>query len=194
MASEPSPQLSLWNVEPKRPAPSTRQIERLTEPGSKRGDPLPSFLASATLKQSGAWHRQLWTVFHGVRQYPGLTAAELTERLGLEDKYIASRRLPEMRDRFRVVCNGRPRRCTASPSRRLRQTWYCARRWIDKPRSPAPTEPARIASPARETGDPKPITTTPEQRREIRRRLASQGDSFASTFTSASSSHDGEGG
>jgi len=52
-------QTLLWDVTPKRPAPSARTVEQHTEPGSKRNDPLPSFLAAESLKSSGEWRRRL---------------------------------------------------------------------------------------------------------------------------------------
>jgi len=192
MPHEPDRQPTLWTVERPSPRPSARAVEEASGPGVKRNDPLPSFLAAESCKGSGVWHRQLWTVFHGVRRHPGLTAAELNERLDLGDKYVCSRRLPELRDRFKCVCNGRSRRCTVSPGRRLSQTWYCSRRWIDKadgqqvsapaqrPTAATTSEPAAPSAPAEGSaghGRPGALSavpsnvTTPEDRRLNRDRL-----------------------
>lgn len=186
MTAEPSPQMLLFDATPRQPATSARQIEAQTEPASKRADPLPSFLAAESLKNTGNWHRQLRTVFHGVRRFPGLTAAELTERLGLGDRYICSRRLPELRDRFRAVCNGPERRCTVSPSKHLSQTWYCSRRFFTKgdgqQRISAPGQAAQqSASPASGAGDRGPILT-PEEKRRLRERLAAEGSPETKRF------------
>jgi len=172
MSTEPSLQGVLWNVTPKQPAPSARAIEEHTEPGSKRNDPLPRFLAAEALKDSGAWHRQLWTVYHGVRRFPGLTAAELAQRLGLEDRYVCNRRLPELRDRFGVVCNGQPRVCTVSKSRRLSQTWFCARKFFDKAKG---SDRISAPTPKRPDTDERGPVLTPEEKRRLRERLAAEG-------------------
>lgn len=185
MATEPSAQGVLWDVSPRRPAPSARTIEQQTEPGSKRNDPLPSFLAAENLKDSGVWHRQLWTVYHGVRRFPGLTALELTARLGFEDKYICNRRLPELRDLFKVLCNGRHRRCTVSKSRRLSQTWFCSRPFFPKSGTPdgtsAPTRPALGGSPAPEADERGPVLT-PDEKRQLRERMMQSGNSLTRKF------------
>lgn len=186
MTAEPSPQMLLFDITPKQPSPSARQIEAQTEPGSKREDPLPSFLAAEAVKNTGAWHRQLSVVYHGVRRFPGLTAAELTERLGLGDRYICSRRLPELRDRFRAVCNGPERRCTVSPSKHLSQTWYCSRRFSTKgdgqQRISAPGQAAQqSASPASVAGESGALLT-PEDRRRFRERLSTEGSPQVKRF------------
>ncbi len=191
MPSEPSPQRLFWDVTPRRPAPSSRVIEQQTEPGSKQNDPLPSFLAADSLKKAGTWHRQLWTVYRGLRRFPGLTAAELTERLGLRDRYICNRRLPELRDRFKLVCNGRQRRCTVSPARRLSQTWYCSRPFFPKNASrgkiSAPARPVRATAPATAAGAEAPVLTV-EERQRLRRKLAAEGHTWADEYTVASAS------
>jgi len=187
MSSEPSHQTLLWDVSTKRPTPSARTIEQHTEPGSKRTDPLPSFLAAESIKTTGAWHRQLWAVYHGVRRFPGLTAAELTERLGLDDRYICNRRLPELRDRFKVLCNGRARRCTVSRSRRLSQTWFCSRPFVTKGEGPhtisAPTAAARggASHASAQAREPGPVLT-PEEKKRLRERLAESGDGLTQKF------------
>lgn len=189
MPAEPSAQALLFDVSPRRPSPSARMIEEYTEPGSKAKDPPPSFLAAESLKASGAWHRQLWTVYHGVRRFPGLTAAELTKKLDLEDRYICNRRLPELRDRFSVVCNGRARACTVSRRRRLSQTWYCSRRFFsngvpvaqDRVSAPKGTGPAGPSRAPAERREPEPILT-PEQRRQMLRARAESGDAGAAAI------------
>lgn len=203
MVTEPSQQLTLFNTDRPTPRLSAREIEAATEPGVKRNDPLPSFLASEACKDSGVWHRQLWTVFHGVRRHPGLTAAELNERLDLGDKYVCSRRLPELRDRFKCVCNGRSRRCTVSPGRRLSQTWYCSRRWMDKTDGPHVSAPAQRLTGATNSepgateatagqsathgrpGGLSPVpdsVTTRADRQRLREQLAREGSSSTRAF------------
>ena len=187
MATEPSPQTLFWNVTPRRPAPAAHTVEQATEPGSKRHDPLPSFLAAESLKATGTWHKQLWIVYHGVRRFPGCTAVELTQRLGLEDKYIASRRLPELRDRFGCICNGPQRRCTVSPAKHLSQTWFCSRRFFDDKSNvhrvvSAPMSAAQQrTSPASEAGEPDPVLTVDERRR-FRERLSAEGSPETKRF------------
>jgi hypothetical protein len=179
-------QTLLWDVTPKRPAPSARTVEQHTEPGSKRNDPLPSFLAAESLKSSGEWHRQLWSVYHGVRRFPGLTAAELTQRLGLADRYVCSRRLPELRDRFKAICNGPDRKCTVSPSRRPVQTWFCSRPFIERAHregSSAPTAAARGGKTRTSCEVREPVfVTSPEERRRLREQLAASGDTLTRKF------------
>jgi hypothetical protein len=184
---------------------ATKQAALWDPPGSKPTDPLPSYLATEVLKGSEIWHCQLWAVYHGLRANQGLAAMELTERLGLSDKYIASRRLPELRDRFQLVCNGQRRRCRVS--KRLCQTWWCSRRYIERsnrnqPQISAPTRRTTETPKAGPKGSPSPTrhavttsgphhVTSPQERRRLLEEMAKSDPKSREVLDSL---HRGEGG
>lgn len=82
-------------------------------------DPSTSHQAAAAAERRGvaAAHRLLCLA--AVTREPGLTAAEIAERVGLE-RHKPSRRLPELRDDGLVV-NGPARLCSVQG--RLSITW-----------------------------------------------------------------------
>jgi len=63
---------------------------------SHRGDPVTSHVAAEAVELSGVAGTQRDACLRVVRAHPGLTAAEVAERAGL-DRYAANRRLPELR-------------------------------------------------------------------------------------------------
>lgn len=86
---------------------------------ARHTDPSTSHAAAAAAERRGvaAAHRLLCLA--AVTRGPGLTAAEIAERVGLE-RHKPSRRLPELRDDGLVV-NGPPRLCSVQG--RLSITW-----------------------------------------------------------------------
>jgi len=83
-------------------------------------DPSTSHQAARAVEASGEAQRQRDACLACVRCFPGLTAAEVSQRLGLE-RHAASRRLPELRT-DNLVANGTPRRCTVL--NRWTMTWF----------------------------------------------------------------------
>ncbi len=187
MPSEPSQQTMLFNVEPKQAHSLPYDHIRSMEPLSRHADPLSSYKAADKLKRSGLGGKQRLAVYHAVRAHQGLTSAELAKVMGV-DRYCPSRRLPEL-ERGHWVCRGTRRRCSVTHV--VCETWYIVRPWAEGRKSGAPVPLA----PAKAAGEPEPVLS-PEQRRELRRRLAAQGNSFAAFFTSGSpspSQTDGDG-
>jgi hypothetical protein len=82
-------------------------------------DPSTSHQAAAAAERRGvaAAHRLLCLA--SVTREPGLTAAEIAERVGLE-RHKPSRRLPELRDDG-LVANGAARLCSVQGTRSI--TW-----------------------------------------------------------------------
>ena len=89
---------------------------------TRNSDPSTSHAAAAAAEQRGvaAAHRLLCLA--AVTREPGLTAAEIAERVGLE-RHKPSRRLPELRDDGLVV-NGPARLCSVQGRRSI--TWMPA--------------------------------------------------------------------
>ena len=89
-------------------------------PRARRTDPDTAHLAAAGVAASGAAARQRDACLRVVRAAPGLTAAEVAERAGME-RHAPSRRLPELRE-LGLVRNGEDRVCHVT--RRLSMTWW----------------------------------------------------------------------
>ncbi len=191
MPSEPSQQTMLFNGEPKQAHSLPYDHIRSMEPLSRHADPLPSYKAADGLRRSGVGGRQRLAVYHALRANQGCTSAELARIMDV-DRYQPSRRLPEL-VRAGWVCRGTRRRCSVTHV--VCETWWIVRAWAEgrKSGSPVPSRTAQQAAPAPGAGEPEPVLS-PEQRRELRRRLAAQGDSFAATFTAASPSASSAGG
>ncbi len=86
---------------------------------ARHSDPSTSHEAAVAAERHGraTAHRRLCLT--QVSQQPGLTAAEIAERVGLE-RHAPSRRLPELRDDGLVI-NGPVRSCSVKGRRSL--TW-----------------------------------------------------------------------
>lgn len=149
---------------PTRPDRMPYEDMRGMEPLSRHTDPLPSYAAADKVKRTGLGGRQRLQVYHGLRVHQGATSAELAQALGC-DRYVPSRRLPEL-ERAGWVCRGRRRRCSVSGI--VSETWFIARPWLEKP---ATTKGGKSPTPKRPGGIGEAVTT-PEQRRQIRERLA----------------------
>ena len=87
--------------------------------GSRRSDPDTSRGAAEEVEASGVAGAQRLACLRVVQQHPGLTAAEIAEKAGLE-RHAASRRLPELRPKW--VKNGEPRTCSVQGTRAM--TWW----------------------------------------------------------------------
>jgi CRP-like cAMP-binding protein len=91
---------------------------------SRRYDPLTSHLAADRVEGSGNAQAQRQTCLAAVRRWPGLTAAEIAVKCGLE-RHVPSRRLPELRADGLVMNRGK-RRCEATGN--LSMTWQVVTR------------------------------------------------------------------
>ncbi len=89
---------------------------------ARHSDPDTSHEAAVSAERRGraAAHRRLCLA--QVNKQPGLTAAEIAERVGLE-RHAPSRRLPELRDSG-LVDNGPARCCSVQGRRSI--TWIPA--------------------------------------------------------------------
>lgn len=85
-------------------------------------DPVTSHEAAHAMEVSGIAAAHRHRCLTAVETTPGLTAAEISEAVGLE-RHEPSRRLPELRDQGLIV-NGALRICRARGRRIL--TWYPA--------------------------------------------------------------------
>lgn len=175
----------LFTVEPKQTHSLPYDAMWSMEAASRHADSLPSYKAADRLKRSGLGGKQRLAVYHALRANQGVTSAELARIMGC-DRYTPSRRLPELA-RVGWVCRGPRRRCSVSHIDSA--TWFITRAWIEgpKPSAPVPSRTAQQAAPAPGAGEPVKVLT-PEQRRELRRRLAAGGSVFATEFTVASAS------
>lgn len=87
---------------------------------ARRTDPETSHLAAVAVEISGTARLQRRRCLDGVREHPGVTAAELAAFLAME-RHAPSRRLPELRQAG-LVRNGNPRIC--SVVHRPSMTWW----------------------------------------------------------------------
>lgn len=87
---------------------------------ARNTDPSTSFEAARKVERSGAADDQRAKCLEIVRLRPGLTAAEIADRTGLE-RHAPSRRLPELR-RAGLVRDGEKRECTVMKSSAM--TWW----------------------------------------------------------------------
>lgn len=89
-------------------------------PAARRTDPNASHDAAEHVTLSGARAKQQAIAATAVKQYPGLTSLELSQRARI-DRYMLARRLPECIT-ARTVKRGQERRCAVSG--RLACTWH----------------------------------------------------------------------
>lgn len=87
---------------------------------ARRNDPSTSKAAGKRVEKSGKAARQRELVLELVRDNPGKTSLELWQLSGLSDRYVCSRRLPELRERG-LIFNGEDRKCTVGGS--MSMTW-----------------------------------------------------------------------
>jgi len=90
---------------------------------ARRADPATSHRAAATAESSGNATRQRTACLEAVRATPGMTAGEIDKRCGFMDRFVAGRRLPELRE-MGLIHNGDARVCSVRGSRQM--TWYPA--------------------------------------------------------------------
>ena len=87
---------------------------------ARRTDPGTSHEAAEMMNASGRANTQRRKVFDYVVENPGQTSGEITAGAGLADRYVASRRLPELR-RLGFVVNGEARVCRVRGTKQI--TW-----------------------------------------------------------------------
>lgn len=96
------------------------QLDLLSEqPIARNTDANTSHRAAAEITASGKRATQQHVMLRGVQAHPGKTSAELAVICGV-DRYVAARRLPELRD-AELVSNGESRRC--SRTGKAAMTW-----------------------------------------------------------------------
>lgn len=83
-------------------------------------DPDTSHQAAQRVERTGTAHDQRSICLRIVTSAPGLTAAEIAQRAGLE-RHVPSRRLPELRDAG-LVRNGEARLCAVMGTKAM--TWW----------------------------------------------------------------------
>lgn len=89
---------------------------------SRVTDPDTSRQAASNLERTGQRQRQLDQCLDAVRRFSGHTAPEIGKLSGV-DRYVLSRRLPDLR-REGSVASGRSRKCNVTGN--LSMTWYPA--------------------------------------------------------------------
>ena len=100
-------------------APTYRAQPLTDTPRSRATDPEPSHIAAEKMLTTGALGRQQRIALDAVQRYPGHTAVELANLIGM-DRYAISRRLPELMPVH--VRRGKPRPCTING--RPQSTWW----------------------------------------------------------------------
>lgn len=81
-----------------------------------KNDPVTSYEAAERGESSGSFGRQRDAVLAALREHGPATAVELAHKSGI-DRFVASRRLPELESRFCVVERLPARVCRVSGSR-----------------------------------------------------------------------------
>ncbi len=95
-------------------------LQPLTDtPRSRATDPETSHQSAEEVKASGRLRTQQLLALDAVQRYPGHTAVELANLIGM-DRYAMSRRLPELIPVH--VRRGKPRPCMING--RPQATWY----------------------------------------------------------------------
>jgi hypothetical protein len=91
------------------------------EPRTRRTDPFTSALAARELLSSGAFAKQKQAVYQALQWNDGATSAELSRAMTAQDRYLCSRRLPDL-ERAGLVRRGPARKCKATHRRCI--TWH----------------------------------------------------------------------
>lgn len=158
---------------------------------ARNRDPVSSFDAAEDIQASVGTQRL--KVYHALRRHQPATSAELAKAMEC-DRYLPSRRLPELA-RMAWVCRG-PEKRRCSVTGQVSTVWYIARPWRES-KSKRPTVPAqREHGP---TAKPEPVASTRqatrpatmperalsiEERRRLREKLATEGDARTRQFLS----------
>jgi hypothetical protein len=133
-------------------------------------------------------------VYHALRQHQPATSAELARSMAC-DRYLPSRRLPELAS-LGWACRG-PEKRRCSVTGKMSTVWYIARPWRESKPKPATVpaqcehgpkakpEPVTSTRQATQPGAVPECVTTPEQRRRLRERLAREGSSSTRAFLAA---------
>jgi hypothetical protein len=90
-------------------------------PNARTSDPETAKAAGRAIEASGAGEDQRNSVYTSLIDHPGVTSRELAEAMGLSDRYICSRRLPEL-ERAGLARRGSPRKCRSGG--RVSETWW----------------------------------------------------------------------
>ena len=99
----------------------TAQLDLLSHsPVARYADPETSHRAAREVSQDGSRARQQNLCLGAVKRWPGLSSAELAERMGCS-RFMPARRLPECRAAA-LLENGPARKCAVT--RRLALTWW----------------------------------------------------------------------
>ena len=87
---------------------------------ARRADPATSHIAAAVVERSGRAECQRAQCLAAIRATPGMTAGEIDQWCGFLGRYVAGRRMPELRENGMVTA-GTARLCSVRGSRM--QTW-----------------------------------------------------------------------
>lgn len=93
---------------------------RVETPAARATDPATSHEAAHAITASGRRHSQRERVAAALARWPGLTTAELAERMGI-DRYVVGRRMSECETAGDAV-RGDKRRCRVNG--RTAETWW----------------------------------------------------------------------
>ncbi len=170
MPTEPDPQMRLFNTAPRGQGPASYEAMMHMEPHARNADPASSFEAAERLHKSGLGGKQRLAVYHALRQHQGATSKELAEFMDV-DRYTPARRLKELEDAG-WVCRGPRRKCRISGIESV--TWWIVRPWIDPPQADC--------RPDRNVPEHPNRVTTPDERRQLREKLAATGDERTRRF------------
>jgi hypothetical protein len=95
-------------------------MHAVTTPIARNSDPFTSHEAAEVLTMTGVRAAQQRLAALAVKQYPGLTSLELSQRARM-DRYMLARRLPECEE-AKEVRRGQVKKCSVSG--RSAVTWY----------------------------------------------------------------------
>lgn len=147
----------------------------MQSPAARRRDPETSQLSEGWLRRSGILAAQERQVLEALRAHPGTTSQELAKHLPFADRYVTSRRLAGLADKG-MVHRGPKRFCNVS--RMACITWHPVKAGKAIGTPAAGRQTSRPAAQAREPG---PVLS-PEQKRQLRERLAASADPSTRKF------------